>query len=67
MHNVARRLHILISEKQYAFLDEESDRSSVSISELIRRAVDTVFGPEGERTVVHITHTHGRRPGRQID
>ena len=66
-HNVAHRLHIMISDRQYAFLDDEADRSSLSIAELIRRALDTVFGPEGERKVVEITHVRGRRPGRRVD
>jgi hypothetical protein len=66
MHNVAHRLHILISDKQYALLDDEADRSSVSIAELVRRALDTVFGPEGERRVVEITHLRGRRSGRRL-
>lgn len=66
MHNVAHRLHILISEKQYAMLDDEADRSSVSIAELVRRSLDTVFGPDGERVVVEITHMRGRRPGRRL-
>jgi hypothetical protein len=67
MHNVAHRLHIMISTEQYAFLDHEADRSSVSIAELVRRALDTVFGPQGERRVVEIRHSTGRRPGRKID
>ena len=55
----------MISDRQYAFLDDEADRSSLSIAELIRRALDTVF--EGERKVVEITHVRGRRPGRRVD
>jgi hypothetical protein len=48
---------------QYVFLCEESTRSSVSIAELIRRAVDTVYNPGGDDRVHVITHTLGRRPG----
>src|SRR5436309_6810940 len=59
---VARRLHILLSDDQYAFLDREANRSSVSMAELVRRALDTVFGANGEHTVVSVTHTLGRRP-----
>jgi len=64
---MGHRLQITISTDQYAFLDAEADRSSVSIAELVRRALDTVFGPRGERTVVEITHVRGRRPGRRVD
>jgi len=67
MHTMARRLHILISEQQYIFLDEEANRSSVSMAELVRRALDTVFGARGERTVVEISHSTGRRAGRHLD
>jgi hypothetical protein len=63
---MAHRLNITISQEQYAFLDAEADRSSVSMAELVRRALDTVFGPHGERKVIEISHTTGRRPGRHI-
>jgi len=64
---MARRLQILLSEDMYALLDAEAHRSSVSMAELVRRAVDTVFGARGEdRAFVSITHTLGRRPGRRL-
>ena len=64
---MAHRLHITVSNEQYAFLDAEADRSSVSIAELVRRALDTVFGEHGERRIVHISHATGRRSGRRVD
>ena len=64
---MGHRLNITISSEQYSFLDREADRSSVSIAELVRRALDTVFGPHGERSVVEIIHASGRRSGRHID
>jgi hypothetical protein len=64
---MSRRLHVTISAEQYAFLNEEADRSSVSIAELVRRALDTVFGPQGQQKVLVISHSTGRRPGRHID
>ena len=67
MHNMPHRLHISVSNDQYAFLDAEADRSSVSIAELVRRAVDTVYGPSGERRLVLINHSTGRRSGRRVD
>jgi hypothetical protein len=66
IHNVAHRLQILISNQQYVFLNGEADRSSMSIAELVRRALDTVYGPRGERDVIELMHTLGRRPGRRI-
>jgi hypothetical protein len=64
---VAHRLQITIARTQYEFLDAEASRSSVSIAELIRRAIDTAYAPEGPGRVQVITHTLGRRPGRALD
>lgn len=33
------------------------------MGELIRRAIDTTYGPTGAKRVHLITHTLGRRPG----
>jgi hypothetical protein len=63
---MAHRLQVLLSRDQYAFLDAEADRSGVSMAELIRRAIDTTYGPDGERRVFLITHTLGRRVGRRL-
>lgn len=60
---MAHRMQISISATHYGFLTEESQRSSVSIAELIRRAIDTAYGPGGTGQVHVITHTLGRRPG----
>jgi len=60
---MARRLQILLSSTQYDFLTEEAQRSSVSIAELIRRAIDTTYAPSGPHRVHVITHTLGRRSG----
>jgi len=48
---------------QYEFLTAEARRSSVSIAELIRRAIDTTYQPVGSNRVHLITHTLGRRSG----
>ncbi|HVV59743.1 MAG TPA: ribbon-helix-helix protein, CopG family [Gaiellaceae bacterium] len=64
---MARRLHVTISEEQYAYLDEEADRSSLSIAELVRRALDTTYALAGPARVTVIEHTLGRRPGRSVD
>jgi len=63
---MSHRLQILLSQEQYAFLNDEADRSSVSMAELIRRAIDTAYGVETDRRVHLITHTLGRRVGRRL-
>jgi hypothetical protein len=60
---MARRLQITITLTQYEFLTREARRSSVSVAELIRRAIDTTYAPGGELRVHVITHTVGRRAG----
>jgi hypothetical protein len=67
LYLIAHRIQITLTDEQYAFLQSEADRSSVSIAELIRRAIDTVYGILGFRKVHLITHTLGRRSGRTID
>jgi hypothetical protein len=60
---MTHRMQISISESHHSFLVGESERSSVSIAELIRRAIDTTYGSRGGRRVQLITHTLGRRSG----
>jgi hypothetical protein len=55
-----------LSETQYDFLTAEANRSSVSVAELIRRAIDTTYGPGGTTKVHVITHTLGRRSGLRV-
>jgi len=64
---VSRRLHITLSEDQYAFLNEEANRSSLSIAELVRRALDTTYVLAGPARVTVIEHTLGRRAGKNVD
>lgn len=64
---MSKRLHITISDEQYEFLDEEANRASLSIAELVRRALDTTYVLAGPGRVVVIEHTLGRRPGRKIE
>ena len=63
---MGHRLQITVSNTQYVFLNGEADRSSVSIAELVRRALDTVYGERGDREIVAIAHVIGRRAGRRI-
>ncbi|HET7137143.1 MAG TPA: CopG family transcriptional regulator [Gaiellaceae bacterium] len=62
---MSHRFQVALTNEQYAFLDSEADRSSVSVAELIRRAIDTTYGPyDGSGPKVHvISHELGRRPG----
>ena len=65
---MSRRFQVVLSETQYHFLDKEADRSSVSVAELIRRAIDTTYGPFGGTRTLHVvTHELGRRSGRSMD
>jgi hypothetical protein len=64
---MSRRLQITVSEEQYDFLNAEADRSSLSIAELVRRALDTTYVLAGPARVTVIEHTLGRRPGRSVD
>lgn len=64
---MSHRIQILLTDQQYEFLDEEAFRSSVSIGELIRRAVETTYGIAEPRKVSVIRHTLGRRPGWRLE
>jgi hypothetical protein len=63
---LSRRFQLILSEAHYAFLSAESNRSSVSVAELIRRAIDATYGPTGTKKVHLITHTLGRRSGLRV-
>jgi hypothetical protein len=65
---MSHRFQVVLSDEQYAFLDREADRSSVSMAELVRRAIDTTYGlADDDRVVFSISHTLGRRSGRGFD
>jgi hypothetical protein len=65
---MSHRFQVVLTGAQYEFLDREADRSSVSIAELIRRAIDTTYGPYGGGRRVHvISHETGRRSGIPLD
>ena len=66
LRKVSQRFHITLSSTQYDFLSSESTRSSVSVAELIRRAIDATYGPSGAKRVSVITHTLGRRSGLRV-
>jgi hypothetical protein len=64
---MGHRIQITLTDEQYAFLDHEADRTSESIAELMRRAVETAYGIAAPHSVIAISHTVGRRPGRSFD
>lgn len=44
------RLHVLVSERQRACLDEEANRSGLPVAELVRRAIDRTYRPDARPT-----------------
>ena len=43
---MSRKTQITLTDRQHRLLLEESIRSSVSMAELVRRAIDTVYRPK---------------------
>ena len=48
---MSHRLQITLSDRQYAALLTESVRSTLSMAELIRRAIDSLYRPEAALVV----------------
>ena len=62
---MTRRLHIMLTDDQYAFLTRASERTSLSVAELIRRAVDEKYPATREsRLGGEFTLALWRRPTR---
>jgi hypothetical protein len=61
---MSTRFHVILEDHQYRFLTEESGRLSVSVAELIRRAIDSTFALDtGRRTPgVEVSFGVWRRP-----
>jgi hypothetical protein len=61
---MATRFHVTLEDHQYRFLTEESGRLSVSVAELIRRAVDSTFALDPARRTPGVEVSFGvwRRP-----
>jgi hypothetical protein len=45
-HHVSRKTQITLSDRQHAFLVTESERTDLSMAELVRRAIDRTYRPE---------------------
>ena len=61
---VSRRAHIVLSDRQYAFLVSESERTGLAMAELVRRAIDRVYRPNLRERVDGLEVSFGlwRRP-----
>jgi hypothetical protein len=42
---MSRRTQVTLTDRQHAFLRDESTRTGLSMAELVRRALDTTFRP----------------------
>jgi hypothetical protein len=49
--HVTKRMHVILSERQHAFLRDESRRTGLPMGELLRRALDTTYRPHQRPTV----------------
>ena len=61
---MSRRTQITLSDRQHAFLADESFRSGLSMAELVRRAIDTTYRPHARPRVPGVEVSFGlwRRP-----
>ncbi|HET7571287.1 MAG TPA: hypothetical protein VFJ77_01315 [Gaiellaceae bacterium] len=48
---MSRRTQITLSDRQHAFLMNEAERTGLSLAELVRRALDTVYRPHRRERV----------------
>jgi hypothetical protein len=65
---MSTRFHVILEDHQYRFLTEESGRLSVSVAELIRRAIDSTFSLDSGRRTAGLEVSFGvwRRPDAAI-
>jgi hypothetical protein len=42
---MGRRTHVTLTDRQHAFLQDESSRTGLSMAELVRRAIDHTYRP----------------------
>ncbi|HWB23295.1 MAG TPA: ribbon-helix-helix domain-containing protein [Gaiellaceae bacterium] len=61
---MSQRFHITLSDRQFVYLSRASERTSLSIAELIRRAVEDKYHPSGDgrRSYSEFTLAVWRRP-----
>ena len=58
------RFHFMLEQRQHAYLSGEAERMSVSVAELIRRAIDHTYGLPSNRRAdgVELSLAIWRRP-----
>jgi hypothetical protein len=59
---MSRRMHVIVTDRQHAFLLDESDRTGLSMGELVRRAIDGTYRPHVRERVGGLERP--RRPSR---
>ena len=61
---VSRKTQIMLTDRQHAFLRDESWRTGLPMAELVRRAVDKTYRPHSRPTVKGLEISLGlwRRP-----
>jgi hypothetical protein len=74
---MSRKTQVTLTDRQHSFLLTESDRTGLSMAELVRRAIDRVYRPEARPRVRGYEISAGwwsrpdaavigRRPGRRL-
>ena len=48
---MSMRTHVILSDRQYGFLKNESYRTGLSMGELVRRALDRTYHPSSRPAV----------------
>lgn len=64
---MSRRTQITLTDNQYALLKRLSTTSGVTLAELVRRAVDNVYGRGQNRGVDGLEESFGAWRGRDFD
>jgi hypothetical protein len=71
---MSKKIHVTVSDATFEWLKAESERTSVSVSELARRALERIYPLHGRRTngvEVHLgiwrRRIFGRRAGVAFD
>jgi hypothetical protein len=47
---MSKKIHVTVSDATFDWLKSESERTSVSVSELARRALERIYPLDGRRT-----------------
>jgi hypothetical protein len=54
---MSQRFHITLSDRQFVYLSRAAERTSLSVAELIRRAVEDKYHPSGSGRRSHTEFT----------